>query len=455
MSRVLLLEDSLTIIKVVRLTFASIPGFEVDIARSRDEATRKLKEKGYSAVLCYAQFCQGETVSFLAELSRSGQQILVYTESNGTVEEFSAIGLKYFLKKPFHSDDLRRIVGEMIDQAAELAQGSREFGGIEDEPTHAGAKRGKTGQSFGTGSAAVPPPPPPPPLRGTPVSAQPMPNKVSSTKTDDVPLISNEVVAASESGAKIRATPSVSNSGKQPSAPVDEITTRPAQDFASNSSTPVPSVSMDVESLEKKYRTSLSRKLNEIQTRPASSSSASESPVSASAPAGPVFRSAQSGPVGQVPQAHKGSKPKPSENRASAELSPDNSFASSQANTVFSPQSQYERTVLVSDALQNAQQSNASRPMSFVQAALAPSSVLAEDPVASPSRSLTSGKSSESQNLEKAFSNSELEEMLMPFLQKAIAEWLEKNAAKIVKETAKEVVREQIERLMGQVQRTG
>lgn len=237
MTRVLLLDDSLTILKVVRLTFTSTPGVVVDVAKTEAEAREALAKTPPDVVIGYARFCNERTVDFFEEVRSSCKNIVVLTESNENIQGFVSRGFSRFLKKPFHSEELRKAVGEDMPSAKAPSSptvdaktpfevssevSSLELSEAQDKPT-----------TIAKLSQMVPPnevptvrpstPPPPPPLRQGTLRAPPH-------------------TPGFDGGAATRLAPP-----PPPQAP---------SDFEVG----IPQITMDVESLERSYRATLTQR---------------------------------------------------------------------------------------------------------------------------------------------------------------------------------------------------
>lgn len=138
--RILLADDSLTIQKVIELTFMD-EDYEVTAVSNGDEALRLLPETGPDFVIADVHMpgANGYEVCRQAKQRFPGIPVLLLV---GTFEPFDegqarAVGADSYLKKPFDSQELLQIVGQLLsarggvggrDQAAASDQGK----GLED-----------------------------------------------------------------------------------------------------------------------------------------------------------------------------------------------------------------------------------------------------------------------------------------------------------------------------------
>jgi|GEM_PF-3969375 len=271
MTRVLLLDDSLTILKVVRLTFASTPGYEVDVAKTEADARTQLERAPPDVVVGYARFCQERTPHFFEEIRKRCPHVLVLTESNENTGAFESAGFRRFLKKPFHSEELRKAVAEFVG-SPDFQDGTGEFGGSEfstatDEPT----------RSVKPGTRSAPPPPPPPMT----MRMQPSAFEEDRTIICAVPPFSENreappVISTLTSPPPVPPPSAVQAISAMPPLPVIPM---PAAGG-------IPEITMDVESLERSYRATLSQR-SAREAAPVSAAPPAPAPQ-ASAPVAPA-----------------------------------------------------------------------------------------------------------------------------------------------------------------------
>jgi hypothetical protein len=241
MTKLLLLDDSVTIQKVVRLTFASQPTFEIETVRTEAEARSFLMKKKPDLVIGYARFCADRTAQFFDEIQKNGTDVLVLAESNENKDNFERVGLKHFLKKPFLSEELKKNVANLLQKLRGAPTAS--------EPLE---------EKFFQVSPALPPPPPPITLRNAaprPPEKPPKPAFVGGAAAR-LDFLQETGLAGQDSDSPLEW-----NSSASPFA-AQEQSIEMENPFALETSEPstpdLPPLTMDVDALEKSYRATLS-----------------------------------------------------------------------------------------------------------------------------------------------------------------------------------------------------
>ena len=124
MSRTILLaDDSLTIQKVVELTFME-GDFEVEAVGDGDEALAKLESRQFDVVIADVHMpgADGFEICRQAKERYPGTPVLLLVGTFEPFEEDSAreVGAEAYLKKPFDSQELMRLVESLATGAAEI-----------------------------------------------------------------------------------------------------------------------------------------------------------------------------------------------------------------------------------------------------------------------------------------------------------------------------------------------
>ena len=114
MARMLLLDDSPVMHRVVRLTFADDPRMEIAVARTPSEADQNLAAGQVDLIISYVRFGGMIDARYFEALSFVSPRILLLAESEENLEDFTRAGFNSVLRKPFHSDELRQVVEEML-----------------------------------------------------------------------------------------------------------------------------------------------------------------------------------------------------------------------------------------------------------------------------------------------------------------------------------------------------
>ena len=186
MTKILLLDDSVIIQKVVRVALGEMPGFDLTVARQLSEVTGALKQGLPGVVMAYVRLPGGNNtqgfVSLRNDLTNRAEQqgipapfwVLV-AESNEDVSAFEEAGFSTFLRKPFTTSQLHDVLSQLPeaarDEQSNDAPALSQFDEEDDAPTQA-VLMASLNASTPVGkapSARVLPPPPAPPenLRNT------------------------------------------------------------------------------------------------------------------------------------------------------------------------------------------------------------------------------------------------------------------------------------------------
>ena len=114
MAKIMLLDDSPVMHRVVKLTFADDPRMEIAVARTAEEAEQALASGHTDLIIAYARFVSDSPVSYFEALSLASPRILLLAEDDENMEPFIQNGFNSILRKPFHSDELRTVVEELM-----------------------------------------------------------------------------------------------------------------------------------------------------------------------------------------------------------------------------------------------------------------------------------------------------------------------------------------------------
>ncbi|NBO37983.1 response regulator [bacterium] len=120
MARILLLDDSPTMHRVVRLTFADDPRMEISVARTPAEADQTLSAQQPDLLIAYVRFAGMVDTRFFESLKFVTPRILLLAESEENLDAFTRAGFHSVLRKPFHSDELRHAVEELLAREVNL-----------------------------------------------------------------------------------------------------------------------------------------------------------------------------------------------------------------------------------------------------------------------------------------------------------------------------------------------
>jgi CheY-like chemotaxis protein len=114
MAKILLLDDSTTILKVVRLTFASQPSFQILWARTSGEAEKMIAADCPDVIIGYVHFAAEKSVDFFKRIRTLQSKILFLNENTEDILPLQKAGFEYFLKKPFVSEELKNKVESLL-----------------------------------------------------------------------------------------------------------------------------------------------------------------------------------------------------------------------------------------------------------------------------------------------------------------------------------------------------
>ena len=240
MIRILLIDDSQTIQKVVKLTFASQPGYDVKVARTPKEAGEILASYRPEAIIAYARFAGEPNPQAFLELKNACKAIVILAESNENLDAFQQAGFRHFLRKPFLSEDLKNIVLKLVPPVSLYQTGNGSDGQADASDDFSPAFGGEATVSAAPKSAAPksasPSKPPPPPIQAF----------RSTTKSDNPPT---------HNPFQMDGLPLNLNDNNNPFSQKTAAPPPPPQ-------TNMPQITMDVEALERSYRASMSQKSN-------------------------------------------------------------------------------------------------------------------------------------------------------------------------------------------------
>jgi CheY-like chemotaxis protein len=121
MAKIMLLDDSPVMHRVVKLTFADDPRMEIAVARNPEEAEQSLANGHTDLIIAYARFVGDSPVSYFEALSFASPRILILAEDDENMEPFIQSGFNSILRKPFHSDELRTVVEELLSSNSGMA----------------------------------------------------------------------------------------------------------------------------------------------------------------------------------------------------------------------------------------------------------------------------------------------------------------------------------------------
>ncbi|MBM3380924.1 MAG: response regulator [Betaproteobacteria bacterium] len=124
MAKILLLDDSPVMHRVVRLTFADDAGVEIAVARTPPEAELAISTSQLDLVISYARFPGSVDLAYFQAISKKISRILLLAESEENLDHFVAAGFNSVLRKPFHSDELRLAVEGLLAGAPESPKSS-------------------------------------------------------------------------------------------------------------------------------------------------------------------------------------------------------------------------------------------------------------------------------------------------------------------------------------------
>ncbi|MEN9824481.1 MAG: Response regulator receiver domain [Pseudomonadota bacterium] len=138
MAKILLLDDSPTMHRVVRLTFADDQRLEIAVARTRAEADQTLSMQPPELIIAYVRFDGLTDPRYFQTLRMVTSRVLLLAESEENLDQFARAGFDRVLRKPFHSDELRQVVEEMLNQdgpTVEYSVASPQAGDAIEQPS--------------------------------------------------------------------------------------------------------------------------------------------------------------------------------------------------------------------------------------------------------------------------------------------------------------------------------
>lgn len=260
MRRILLLDDSANIQKVVKFTFAADGSCEVKIARNESEAKDALGSGTFDAVIAYVHFSKGDALAYFSDVKKACSNVLLLAESDFDAHALIAAGFTHILRKPFVSAKLMSDVfgfwGEVVPQSGLPVPA------IQPPPPPPNLRvtqvQSETTDSFEHEKVKVSPPPPPPPM----LPKQPSPQPIELMLEKPVNLknnVSPEIVVP-EVPTELFKTASF--------APVDvpPISGTSAVANSSQDAWVAPEITMDLASLEQTFRNTVAMPSSENPT---------------------------------------------------------------------------------------------------------------------------------------------------------------------------------------------
>ncbi|MEN9530253.1 MAG: hypothetical protein RI932_2126 [Pseudomonadota bacterium] len=174
MAKILLLDDSPVMHRVVRLTFADDAGVEIAVVRTPPEAELALSTSQHELIIAYARFPGSVDLAYFQKIRKHCSRLLLLAESEENLEHFVAAGLKSILRKPFHSDELRLAVQELLAGDSEVSKNNVIAGRAAPTPPSSMVPPSPPPRmAMASAPASKPPPPPPsfPPVTPIPTEA--------------------------------------------------------------------------------------------------------------------------------------------------------------------------------------------------------------------------------------------------------------------------------------------
>src|SRR5688572_5494593 len=114
MQHILLLDDSLIIHKVVKITYSADKNYNVRIAMTQKEADEMLESFTPELIIGYARFCGPRTLEYFAKLKEHCGKFLLLAESGDSMSSFEQAGFSNIIRKPFHSDQLKTEIANIM-----------------------------------------------------------------------------------------------------------------------------------------------------------------------------------------------------------------------------------------------------------------------------------------------------------------------------------------------------
>lgn len=227
MVKILLLDDSSLIHRVVNLTLEKTKEFKVTIGKTPPEAQTHLDHAPFDLVIAYIRFDKTQGIEFIKQLNMKVRQLLVLVDSTEDAQLLAEHGVCQTLRKPFNHNQLLQAVGSLLGHQPTPPQ---------DTPT--------------TEMSPPPPmmPPPPPP---------PRPMARSRVET------SNELPIDKEENSQIRHfdVEEISMTFAPPASAMPFANTRSAKSQSpgetSERKREIPEVTMDLDSLTDSFRSTI------------------------------------------------------------------------------------------------------------------------------------------------------------------------------------------------------
>lgn len=114
MKKILLLDDSPTIQRVVLMSFTAEKGYEVKAASTPAAANEILATFKPDVVVAYVRFMGDANPNHFLTLQKSLPSILLLAESNEPLAAFENAGFHNFLRKPFHTEELKKAIENLL-----------------------------------------------------------------------------------------------------------------------------------------------------------------------------------------------------------------------------------------------------------------------------------------------------------------------------------------------------
>ena len=211
--KILLADDSVTIQKVIELTFMD-EDYEVTTAGDGEEALDRLEQMSPDVVIADVHMpnASGFDVAKRSKQLHPGTPVLLLV---GTFEPFdeddyAASGAESYLKKPFDSQELLQRVGELLESSAaggQAASAEDGPGAFEAQPTAAVPTPDAPSDAAGDDAAEADTPPPPPPAPDSAAAGLSPPGTGTEAAPESAPEPAGDSADATEEGGGWAAAP--------------------------------------------------------------------------------------------------------------------------------------------------------------------------------------------------------------------------------------------------------
>jgi CheY-like chemotaxis protein len=188
MKRILLLDDSQHIQKVVRIAFEESAGFQVVVAKNGAEAAQTLQGGRIDVIIAYVHFDKGSPIEFFQNLKGHCASIVLLAESSEDISSYEAAGFHQILRKPFVTGKLQAAVRDLLGVEVRAApamplppipNAPKSEMPPPPPPPPGAMKVAPPPPPPPPGAMKVAPPPPPPPLPKKPEAMPPPPPPVA------------------------------------------------------------------------------------------------------------------------------------------------------------------------------------------------------------------------------------------------------------------------------------